>query len=322
MKIKRLYPSLILAAVVIFAACAKSNNNPSTPLPPAPKVNAGPDQTIALPVDSVTLTGSAHDSVSGITGYSWTEISGPNTPLIVTDGNPTTQVKGLTAGSYIFQLMAVDSLGQTGVDTVSVLVKADTQTVVQTVVLRTLFTGTSYSPYELMLLANTTSPAGDAASPELLAETWTVSSVEVWGRSFFKFNTSPIPTNAVIRSATLNLFSDTLPQNGDLIHANYGPTNDFWIQRVATSWDQTTNFNNEPTLDSAGAVHVPQTSLPFLNLSVDVTTMFNSMLANGNNGFAMRLNTEQIYNSRIFCSSAYSDSTRHPYLTVTYSVAQ
>jgi hypothetical protein len=322
MKMNHLYPSLILATVVIVAACNKSNNNPSTPLPPAPKVYAGADQTIFLPVDSVTLTGSAHDSVSKITGYSWTEVSGPNTPLLVTDGNSTTQVKGLTVGSYIFQLMAVDSMGQTGVDTVSVLVKADTQAVVQTVVLRTLFTGTSYSPYELTILANSASPAGNAADIELLAETWTIYGTEVWGRSFFKFNTSPIPANAVIKSATLNLFSDTLPQNGDLIHANYGTTNDFWIQRVATSWDQTTNYNTEPTLDTTGAVHIPQTSLSFLNLSVDVTTMFNSMLTNGNNGFAMRLNTEQIYNSRIFCSSAYSDSTRHPYLTVTYSVQQ
>ena len=319
MKRKILYPCLAL--VILFAACVKSNN-PSTSMPPAPTVNAGPDRSVILPVDSVTLTGSAHDSVSRITGYIWSEISGPNTPVIVTDGAPTTVVRGLVAGGYVFQLMAVDSLGQTGVDTVSVFVKSDTQTVTQTVVLRTLFPGTSYSPYELTILANSASPGGNSTDIELLAETWTIEGIEVWGRSFFKFNTSPIPTGAVIKSATLNLFSDTLPQNGDLIHANYGTTNDFWIQRVGANWDQTTNFNSEPILDSAGAVHVPQTNLPFLNLSLDVTTMFNNMLADGNYGFAMRLNTEQIYNSRIFCSSDYSDSTRHPYLTVTYTVPQ
>jgi hypothetical protein len=305
---------LALATLIFFTACEKSQPSTSS-MPPAPVVNAGRDQTISLPVDSVTLTGSAHDSVSRITGYIWSEISGPNTPVIVTDGNPVTQVKGLTAGSYIFQLMAVDSLGQTGVDTVSVFVG----TGLQTVVLHTFFPGTSYSPYELTILANSSSPAGNAADIELLAETWTIYGIEVWGRSYFKFNTSPIPANAVIHSATLNLFSDTIPQNGDLIHANYGPTNDFWIQRVTTNWDQTTNYNNEPSTDTVGEVHVPQTSQAFLNLSLDVTNMFDHMLSDGNNGFAMRLNTEQTYNSRIFCASLYSDSTRIPTLVVTYT---
>lgn len=301
--------------MILFCACEKSQQN--TNMPPAPSVNAGPDQVITIPVNYVTLTGSAHDSVSRITGYIWSEISGPNTPQIVTDGNPVTQVTGLQAGSYIFQLMAVDSLGQTGVDTVSVFVRAGTTT--QTVVLHTLFPGTSYSPYELTILANSSSPAGNSQDIELLAETWTINGVEVWGRSFFKFNTSPIPANATINSATLNLFSDTIPRNGDLIHANYGTTNDFWIQRVAGSWDNTTNYNNWPSSDTVGEVHVPQTSASFLNLSLDVTTMFKNMLANGNYGFMMRLNTEQIYNSRIFCATDYSDSTRHPYLSVTYT---
>jgi hypothetical protein len=322
MKIKTLYPCLALASLVVLAACVKSNPNPSTSMPPAPSVNAGPDQTITLPVDSVTLTGSAHDSVSRITGYIWSEISGPNTPVIATDGAPATRVKGLIAGSYIFQLMAVDSLGETGVDTVSVFVKSDTQSIVQTVVLHTFFPGTGYSPYELTILANSASPGGNSADIELLAEAWTINGIPVWGQSYMKFNPTPIPAGAVIRSATLTLFSDTLPLNGDLIHANYGTANDFYIQRVAAAWDQTTNYNTEPALDTVGEVHVPQTSQSFLNLNLDVTTMFNNMLGEGNYGFAMRLNTTQYYNSRIFCASNYSDTTRHPYLTVTYAVPQ
>jgi hypothetical protein len=46
--------------------------------------------------------------------------------------------------------------------------------------------------------------------------------------------------------------------------------------------------------------------------------MVSNMLVNGNYGFDMRLNTEQIYNSRIFCSSLYTDTTPRPYMTVTY----
>lgn len=305
----------LFSVCIVFAISCQKTTTP--PLPPAPTVNAGPSQTINLPVDSVRLSGSAQDSASRITGYIWSQVSGPNAAQIVDDGSPSTEVIGLVPGTYVFQLMAVDSLGQTGVDTMSVLVKG---TVTGTVVLHTLFPGTSYSPYEMTILANSGNPAGNSQSPELLAETWTIGGIEVYGRSYFKFNMSPIPAGATITSATLVLFSDTIPLNGDLVHANYGTTNDFWIQQVAGSWDQTMNFNTEPSVDSVGEVHVPQTSQPFLNLSLDVTAMANNMLTNGNNGFVMRLNTEQIYNSRIFCSTNYSDSTRHPYMTVNYSV--
>ena len=135
-----------------------------------------------------------------------------------------------------------------------------------------------------------------------------------------KFNFTGIPSGSPIKSATLHLFSDTLPQNGNLVDANYGSNNDFFIQRVKSSWpaDRTTTWDTQPQADTAGEVHIPQTSQSFLNLSVDVTTMVNNMLVNGNYGFVIRLNTGTYYNSRIFCSSIYADSTRRPYLTVTY----
>lgn len=309
-------PFLTPFAAVCLLAVFSCQKTTTQPFPPAPTVNAGPSQTIQLPVDSVKLSGSAHDSASRITGYIWSEISGPNTPVIADDGSPVTMVKGMIPGGYVFQLMAVDSLGQTGLDTMSVIVKGGATV---TVTLKTLFPGTSFSPYEAMWVGNASTPNANTQTPELLAAAWTINGIYVQGRSFFKFNMSTIPASAKIQSATLVLFSDTLPLNGDLVHANYGGTNDFWIQRNSTSWDQTINISNQPAPDTAGEAHIPQTSLPFLNLRVNVTTMVSNMLVNGNYGFGMRLNTEQIYNSRIFCSSLYSDTTRRPYLTVTYS---
>jgi hypothetical protein len=170
-------------------------------------------------------------------------------------------VKGLVAGVYVFQLMAVDSLGQTGLDTLSVTVNAGATV---TVKLTTVFPGTSFSPYEAMWVGNTSDPASNTQTPELLAAAWTINGIYVQARSFFKFNMSSIPASAKILSATLVLFSDTLPLNGDLVHANYGGTNDFWIQRVSASWDKTIDLNNQPAPDTIGEVHVPQTSLPFL----------------------------------------------------------
>lgn len=284
---------------------------------PVPTVNAGPAQNIQMPTDTAYLSGSATDSVSQITGYIWSQISGPNTALISDDGSPTTSVSGLIAGTYVFQLMATDANGQTGVSTVTITVTASKAPT--TLTLTTLFPGTSYSPYEMMYLGNSTlNNPGNSISPELLAETWTINGAEVWGRSFFKFNLSPIPSGKTLQSATLYLFSDMAPQNGNLVDANYGPTNDFWITRVSSNWDKTTGWGNFPSLDSAGQVHIPQSDSSFANETVNVTTMVNNMLANGNYGFEMHLNTEQTYNSRIFCSTLYPDSTRHPYLVVSY----
>jgi hypothetical protein len=70
--------------------------------PPPPIANAGPDQTITLPVSTVTLDGSGSTGV--IYGSSWNQVSGPNTATIT---NPTvlkTTVTGLIQGIYVFDL--------------------------------------------------------------------------------------------------------------------------------------------------------------------------------------------------------------------------
>jgi hypothetical protein len=71
------------------------------PAPP-PVANAGSNQTITLPASSVTLDGSG--STGTISSYSWTRISGPNTPAITTPNAVSTTVTGLIQGTYTFQL--------------------------------------------------------------------------------------------------------------------------------------------------------------------------------------------------------------------------
>src|SRR5450432_3106639 len=71
--------------------------------------NAGSNQTITLPVSSVTLDGSG--SSGTITGYSWTQLSGPNSAVITTPTAVTTTVTGLIAGSYVFQLSVNQGAG-------------------------------------------------------------------------------------------------------------------------------------------------------------------------------------------------------------------
>lgn len=69
---------------------------------PTLQANAGNNQTITLPTSTATLNGSG--STGTITTYSWTNVSGPNTPTITSASTVSTGVTGLIAGTYVFQL--------------------------------------------------------------------------------------------------------------------------------------------------------------------------------------------------------------------------
>ena len=89
--------------------------------PTSINANAGNDTTIALPSNSVVLDGSNSTPSSGgtITSYSWTQISGPNSAYIVTSNAPVTNVYGLDAGVYVFQLTVTDNTGASATSTVA-----------------------------------------------------------------------------------------------------------------------------------------------------------------------------------------------------------
>lgn len=93
--------------------------------PPPPVANAGNDQTITLPVNSVTLTGSKSTAAAGsIQKYEWTKVSGPSGGAIATASAVETNVTGLTEGVYQFQLKVTDNLGVSATSLVTITVKA------------------------------------------------------------------------------------------------------------------------------------------------------------------------------------------------------
>lgn len=87
----------------------------------APVVHAGADQTITLPVNQVTLTGTASDADGSITSYSWAQSSGPAATLGAVS-TPSLSVSDLVAGVYSFTLTVTDNKGATATDQVSVVV--------------------------------------------------------------------------------------------------------------------------------------------------------------------------------------------------------
>ena len=96
-----------------------------TPAPPQPPVaNAGSNQTITLPTNSTTLTGSGSESGARSCPYAWTQLTGPSTATFGTAGAATTTVGALVQGVYSFQLLVTDALSVTATSTVQVTVNA------------------------------------------------------------------------------------------------------------------------------------------------------------------------------------------------------
>ncbi|RDC62027.1 PKD domain-containing protein [Adhaeribacter pallidiroseus] len=96
----------------------------------APVASAGPDKQINLPVNEVTLDGSATDADGTITSYAWKQVSGPSTATFnsATIASPT--VSNLYAGKYLFYLVVKDN-NYTASKTDYVAVIVNPQAVVQ-----------------------------------------------------------------------------------------------------------------------------------------------------------------------------------------------
>jgi hypothetical protein len=96
-------------------------DNPSINQPPV--ANAGPDQIINLPTNTVTLDGSkSSDPDNNIAAYGWTKIAGPASFTVVNGNAVQTQVTGLAKGVYQFELKVTDAGGLFSKDTVQVMV--------------------------------------------------------------------------------------------------------------------------------------------------------------------------------------------------------
>jgi hypothetical protein len=88
-----------------------------------PVANAGADQTITLPTNSVTIDGSAStDPDNNITSYVWIRISGPSSFNILNANAVQTQINILTEGVYQFELKVTDAGGLISKDTTNVQV--------------------------------------------------------------------------------------------------------------------------------------------------------------------------------------------------------
>ncbi len=102
---------------------------PAPPVNRAPTVNAGADQTITLPTNSVNLQGAASDDglPQGATlSYQWSKVSGPGTVTFSAATNLMTMASFSQGGSYVLRLTASDTL-LTSYDELAVTVVSQNQ---------------------------------------------------------------------------------------------------------------------------------------------------------------------------------------------------
>ena len=191
---------IICLSTIFFAACKKD----IIELNKVPAVDAGPHQTITGDVDSIGLSGSASDSDGHVVAYLWSQVSGPVPATLHTPGSATTEISNMINGHYVFQLMATDNDGATGVDTVSIKVDRPTE--------KTVTIQPANNAGEFLLGIRTA--AGDQSgpgAPDFILAAWTVGGDPVTIRELLKFDMSSIPANATISSYFWRISAMVMP---------------------------------------------------------------------------------------------------------------
>ncbi|HMK24733.1 MAG TPA: hypothetical protein VK483_01795 [Chitinophagaceae bacterium] len=93
-------------------------------LVPVPVANAGPDISITLPVNTITLKGKGIDPEGMDIVFEWIKLSGPAGGTLTNPNKATTTVSGLVEGVYSYMLMVTNEREVSGMDTVNVNVNA------------------------------------------------------------------------------------------------------------------------------------------------------------------------------------------------------
>jgi|GEM_PF-623665 len=160
------------------------------------------------------------------------------------------------------------------------------------------------------------------ANAQFLASTWTFGGTPGTVRSVVEFDLSAIPPGAVIDSAYLSLYAWGLP-TGSGPHSTLSGSNEAWLQRVITPWDENTvTWNTQPSVTTTNQVAVPASTGPAEDYRVAVKPLVQDMVNDPTTsfGFELRLQTEAYYRRLNFCSSDHTDPLKRPKLEVFFSI--
>lgn len=166
-------------------------------------------------------------------------------------------------------------------------------------------------------------PDKNYGNHELLQSlSWTISGSEVDLRSYLSFDLSALPEGCQIIDAKLSLYehhTSGVPSDG---HSTLTGSNESYIKRVITSWDESTiSWNNQPGYTDENYVIIPESSHPFEDyIDIDISQLVRDIFNNPTESFGIVISLvdENPYKALYFASSDYSDATKHPKLVITY----
>ncbi|HFQ5189874.1 TPA: hypothetical protein ACGUWU_002327 [Vibrio vulnificus] len=117
---------VLIATLLFLAGCDVDDASDATKYT-KPTVNAGSDQYHTLPIDTITLHGSAKSwpkLVFSIKTKQWRQISGPQSLTILNaDSFTATLLNPTVAGTYIFELYAKDSGDRANTDQMKIVLR-------------------------------------------------------------------------------------------------------------------------------------------------------------------------------------------------------
>lgn len=148
--------------------------------------------------------------------------------------------------------------------------------------------------------------------------TWTCSGSLCNSRGLFKFDLSSIPVGATITNASLQLFADL---NWSASPTTGGTGNAGYLSRVTSSWiENSVTWNSQPSTTIANQVIIPGSSSTAQDYTLNVTSLTQDMVNNGNFGYMLTMQDEiNYYKSLMFASSDNTVTARCPKLIVSYT---
>ncbi|MES1159164.1 MAG: hypothetical protein ABUM51_00260, partial [Bacteroidota bacterium] len=173
-------------------------------------------QTITLPINAVTISGSAMAQKGGASIHSvtWSQVSGPNTAKLGTPTAWSTTATGLAAGSYVFKMTVTDNGGGVYTATTNVTVNNLLGSILAPII-SIIGAQTITLPTSAVTLSGTASAQKGGAS--IHSVTWS----QVSGPNTAKFGTpTSWSTSATGLIAGAYVFKMTVTDNGGGIYAS------------------------------------------------------------------------------------------------------
>jgi gliding motility-associated-like protein len=180
-----------------------------------PSANAGIDQTIKLPSNSIILNGAGTDADGTISSYSWVKVSGP-TCTLANDNTAVLSVTNMIEGTYTFRLTVTDNDGAIGTDLVQVSVLVATTNLAPV--------ANAGADFNVLLPTNSITLTGSATDDgTIVSVLWTKISGPAVTMNGSSTNTLSL-TNLVEGSY---VFSFTVTDDGGFSHADNASVNIF-----------------------------------------------------------------------------------------------